>query len=89
MKTPLTGEANLPQPCPDCHETTLVLAWGLATRPVGSYSLAGAQLKISVRTWARVSCCACDYHIDGHLQDPVMSDDGLWFTDGQFIGDAA
>lgn len=74
--------ADLPKPCPSCGASPLELSWGLVARPLGTWSLAGAQMKTSAVEWATVSCPACGVQVPGRLVDAQF--DGGRFTGGHF-----
>lgn len=61
----------VPKPCPACGEGpgTLTIRRVLVSRPLGSFSLAGAGLKTSAREGAALECSACDMQAVGYL-DP-------------------
>lgn len=46
-------------PCRDCGEPRLKLVWKLEVRPLGTFSLAGAQLKASAREHPYCVCEGC------------------------------
>lgn len=46
----------LPQPCPGCGVRALELIQRLEARPIGTWSLAGIQPKVTVRPWPHVRC---------------------------------
>jgi hypothetical protein len=50
-------------PCPNCGECNLFLGSGLRARPIGSFSLAGAQMKVSANTVPALRCSTpeCDF----------------------------
>lgn len=50
-------------PCPRCGELTLRLETRLEARPLGTWSLAGAQPKTSVVEWPYAVCVTddCDF----------------------------
>ncbi len=85
---PPTGSAELRQPCPSCG-AALTLSWTLRAREVGSFSLAGAQLKFSATQAAIVVCEACGWRVAGQLTGATMSADGRCFTGGHFEAAAA
>jgi hypothetical protein len=62
----------IPKPCPWCGAGpgTLTLRPVLVSRPLASFSLAGAGMKTSARTAVAVACSACDKDVVGHLTDP-------------------
>lgn len=67
----MTASAVLPHPCPACAEQpALVLTWPLfAARPLGTWSLAGHQLKTSAIEYALVRCGHCGWSVTGDLVD--------------------
>lgn len=50
-------------PCPQCGECTLYLGEGLRARPIGSFSLAGQQMKFSAVSTPVIRCKTrgCDF----------------------------
>ena len=52
-------------PCPTCGHVGLELGETLRARPLGSFSLAGAQMKVSARMELRWSCLAEDCEASG------------------------
>lgn len=47
--------------CPECLRVgTLAVEYRLVARPVGSHSLAGAQLKVSAVNWLHLVCAEAD-----------------------------
>lgn len=85
---PLSGSADLPQPCPVCSGL-LELSWRLTAKPIGSFSLAGAQMKVSALVRAQVLCAGCGLAAVGSLPGAVMAADGRSFTGGHFVADRA
>ncbi|HEX5522788.1 MAG TPA: hypothetical protein VFX53_05040 [Pedococcus sp.] len=48
-------------PCPSCDQSTLDVEWRLVAKPLGSFSLAGQQMKVSaVETPFLVCPCGLD-----------------------------
>lgn len=45
-------------PCPNCHVRALEIFTKLEARPLGTWSLAGAQDKVSAIAWPYVRCVA-------------------------------
>jgi len=80
----MVSSTALPQKCPSCGATTLVLSWGLISKPLGTFSLAGAQMKTSAVEVAEVDCETCGVHVPGRLVDATFSADGSSFTGGHF-----
>lgn len=49
-------------PCPQCEAVgTLSMQWKLVARPLGSHSLAGAQVKLSARETPYIECSECRF----------------------------
>lgn len=57
--------------CPRCHAGpgTLQIRSTLQARPIGEFSLAGAQMKVSAVEVPVLTCSACDLHIVGRFED--------------------
>lgn len=45
--------------CPECGHGGMDLEWRLQARPIGSFSLAGAQMKFSAREVPVITCPDC------------------------------
>ncbi len=75
----MTPNDEVPRPCPECGASPLGLSWGLSARPLGTWSLAGAQMKTSAVEWALVTCTGCGLRVPGRLIDPVIEN-------GRFVG---
>ncbi len=84
---PTTGSMTLRQPCPQC-QGKLTCSWGLSARPVGSFSLAGAQLKFSATETAAVDCGACGWRVQGRIVGAELSTDGRTLLAGNFVSRA-
>lgn len=80
-------EARLPHPCPACGTTALTLRTTLVARPLGSFSLAGAQTKISAVQVAEVRCAACGASRRGRLEGVQTAPDGKTITAGHFVAE--
>jgi len=67
--------------CPQCGgESTVEVERGLRARPLGSHSLAGAQMKVSAREVAVATCTNCDLHLIGHLETGPDPEGKLYFV---------
>jgi len=67
--------------CPKCAaENTVIVRCGLRARPIGTFSLAGAQMKFSVYEVAIATCTECDLHLVGHLETSTDPESGLYFV---------
>ncbi len=76
--------------CPNCQATgTIVIDFELRARPIGSFSLAGAQMKVSAEQVAIAECTACGARTPGRLENTVLGPDGKTFTGGHFVADPA
>jgi hypothetical protein len=46
--------------CPKCQEENIITIWaGLVARPIGTFSLAGAQMKVSAHRTVIAECSCC------------------------------
>lgn len=52
-------------PCAECGQMALRLVWKLEAKPVGSYSLAGAQMKFSANEHPWCVCDSCGAECKG------------------------
>lgn len=78
-------ELTLPHPCPECSTSgSLTLRTVLVARPVGSSSLAGAQMKVAAREAAEVECSACGVSRRGRLEGVEVADGTI--AAGHFVG---
>jgi hypothetical protein len=84
---PLSGDADLPLPCPSCNRTLMSMSWTLVARPVGSFSLAGAQMKVSASSRAVVRCRGCAFEAHGTIDGARASADGTMLVAGHFVSD--
>jgi hypothetical protein len=82
---PLSGKAVLGKDCPLCGAAPVALSWGLVAKPLGTYSLSGAQIKASATVRAVVFCQACPWEVHGRMDGATM--DGGTFTGGHFVAD--
>lgn len=72
--------------CPCCDATgTVTVRLLLAAKPIGSFSLAGAQVKVSAVTRAVAECSACGLTVAGRLEGATVGPDGRSFTGGHFV----
>jgi hypothetical protein len=57
------------KPCPNCDALgRLTLHQILVARPVGNYSLAGQQPKVSAEEIYVLTCSACEWSIRGRIE---------------------
>ncbi|MEV0005959.1 hypothetical protein AB0H28_27240 [Micromonospora sp. NPDC050980] len=81
------GDARM-KPCPRCGATgSIAIEPILASRPAGTYSIAGVQTKIAAEQKWALTCAACHLRIVGHLENASYDEDQLSFTDGHFVAD--
>lgn len=72
--------------CPNCEtENSITITRALSARQIGTFSLAGAQMKVSAHSVARAECSVCDLSVIGHLENPVLAEDGKTFVGGHFV----
>ncbi len=58
------------EPCPGCSKVgTLVLSAVLVAAPIGEFSLAGAQPKVSARVSIRATCAQCGWTGVGDVEE--------------------
>ena len=57
----MTDNAATPTdtPCPACGYEFLILEMRLVAKPLGTYSLAGMQLKVAAYEWPYIVCKGC------------------------------
>jgi hypothetical protein len=73
--------------CPSCGtENSIEVSLVLAAKPLGTWSLAGAQMKTVAEHTAMAVCAAagCDFMVSGHLEGADWDDQGR-FTRGHFV----
>lgn len=72
--------------CPRCGvagQLTIDVHW--KARPIGSQSLAGMQLKTTATPTAELSCGACGWSANGHLENAELDHETGEFTMGHFV----
>lgn len=52
-------------PCPSCGEDALRIEFRLRCKPIGSFSLTGAQMKLSAQEWPWLVCDSCGIEAEG------------------------
>lgn len=72
--------------CPKCKTGSVELNPVAAAKPLGSYSVTGAQTKIVATLRWVATCTACSLHVVGHLEDAKMNEEGI-FVGGHFVED--
>lgn len=81
MSGPLPAPMPVPKPCPACGAGpgTLTLGPVLVSRPLASFSLAGAGMKTSALLRMVLTCSDCGMRVLGYLSPDLKhfhSDDG-------------
>ncbi len=82
-EVPSFGSCDIHKGCPACQGTPLLLRWGWEFSPIGTFSLAGEQMKVPGRHIARISCGACGWSAAGRLSDDARVENGR-FVSGHF-----
>ncbi len=78
------------KPCPGCAAAgTVTVQPVLEGKPLGTYSISGAQPKAVAEGKVALTCSACGLRIMGRLEDVVFDADRQCFTAGHFIADEA
>jgi len=72
--------------CPKCKQGGISVRMVLAAKPLGSYSISGAQDKVVATPRAEATCSNCDFRVLGYLEDPEYGPDGI-FTGGHFVAE--
>lgn len=72
--------------CPKCGKGAVSVTRVLASKPLGSYSVAGAQTKVVATERWMASCNYCPFSVLGHLEDAEVGPDGV-FTGGHFVAE--
>ncbi len=71
--------------CPKCRNGHIVLSRGLVSRKLGTFSLAGAQLKTSAREADIAECSLdCGFRLFGDIVDATYDPATGRFTGGHF-----
>lgn len=70
--------------CPRCGGR-LTLTPLLRAKPLGSWSLAGAQPKTVATLRFRAECDGCDLSVEGRVEDGELAPDGRTFVRGRFV----
>lgn len=56
---PIPSNYSVTTPCPACGSETLHIEHRLRSKPIGSFSVAGAQPKVVVEYWPWLVCGSC------------------------------
>jgi hypothetical protein len=62
------GAKPVDAPCPVCASTTLHIVQKLVATPMGTYSLAGAQVKVLARPGIVLECRTCGASTVGRVE---------------------
>lgn len=74
--------------CPQCGATDksgFSVTAQLIAKSMGTYSLAGAQMKFSALAQA-ILACDCGWFVNGHLEGATVDESGI-LTGGHFVPD--
>lgn len=69
-------ELTATTPCPKCNRVGLRIEWRFKAQPLGSYSLAGAQPKVSAYRVPVLLCDNCGLSCEGRLAEEAELADG-------------
>lgn len=69
--------------CPHCGSGPLQLNRSITAKPIGTFSLAGAQMKVSAVDQHILSCAACGWYAVGDVEGVEATADGT-ITGGHF-----
>jgi hypothetical protein len=73
------------KPCPECGTVgTVALRPVMVAKPLGSFSLAGAQMKVSARQGWELACSACPFRVLGRVEG-LETDESGRITAGTFV----
>lgn len=73
------------RPCPRCGSVgTVVLGQVMVAAPLGTFSLAGVQLKTSAWRGWELACSACPFRVLGHVEG-LEADENGQITAGTFV----
>lgn len=53
--------------CPTCNQQTLTLDRVLVSKPFGSFSLAGAGVRVTAYDMYRMECTSCQWAVNGRI----------------------
>lgn len=74
------------KPCPECGAAgTVALRPALIVQPLGSFSLAGVQLKVSAREGWELACSACAFRVLGQVEGLEVDEATGTITAGTFV----
>jgi hypothetical protein len=73
------------KPCPECGAAgTVVLRPVIVAKPLGTFSLAGAQMKVSAWRGWELACSACSFRVLGQVEG-LETDENDQITAGHFV----
>jgi hypothetical protein len=68
VHAPFVREGPVAGPCGNCGTVgQLRIEHRMVARPIGSFSLAGQQMKVSARLWPYMVCDGCGAECEGKL----------------------
>jgi hypothetical protein len=74
--------------CPRCGEAgTISVHRVLASKPAGTFSLAGVQPKVVAAEKYELTCIHCGLHVRGHLENAGTDPATNTFTSGYFVAE--
>jgi hypothetical protein len=71
--------------CPACHAGPLQLTQTLAAKPIGTFSLAGAQMKVSAEQLWKLACPSCSWYAVGHIEGGTYDPETQTMTGGHLV----
>lgn len=73
------------KPCPECGAVgTVALRPAMVAKPLGTFSLAGAQMKVSAWRGWELACSACPFRVLGQVEG-LETDETGQITAGTFV----
>lgn len=63
--SPIPANYSITSPCPTCGSETLNVEFRLRSKPIGTFSVAGAQPKVAVEYSLWLDCTSCDFEEEG------------------------
>jgi hypothetical protein len=74
--------------CPRCGEAgTISINRVLASKPAGTFSVAGVQPKVVAAEKYELTCSHCRLYVRGHLKNATTDPATNTFTSGYFVAD--
>lgn len=79
-------QVSILKACPECgHAGKLILETRMQAAQLGTFSLAGAGMKVTARDKALLRCLRCNMQRQGYVEDLYMSSDGVTAVSGHFV----